>query len=221
MTGAITRDAGETSGRFIVVDGVDGAGKSTQIELLSRALGERGHRVHVTCEPSGWPVGQLIRRYLRGELTEGVPGWSSMALLFAADRMQHVEHEIEPRLAAGEIVLCDRYDPSSIAYQSAVAPEGADRDALMRWIAVLNDHARRPDLVLLLDLDPETAATRRARRGGEAELYERLDLQRRIRAQYDKLASVRPRDRVVRVDAGRSVEAIHADMLAAALATLS
>lgn len=208
-------------GRFIVVDGVDGAGKSTQIELLARALEGRGHRVHVTCEPSGWPIGQLIRRYLRGELTEGVPGWSSMALLFAADRMQHVEHEIEPRLAAGEIVLCDRYDPSSIAYQSAIAPEGSDRDALMRWIAVLNDPARRPDLVLLLDLDPELAASRRARRGGDAELYERLDLQRRIRAQYEKLGAVRPLDRLVRVDAGRAIEAIHADLLAAVLSTLT
>lgn len=208
------------TGRFIVVDGVDGAGKSTQIERLSGALSALGERVHVTCEPSGWPIGQLIRRYLRGELKEGVPGWSSMALLFAADRMQHVEHEIEPHLAAGEIVLCDRYDASSIAYQSAIAPDGADRDALMRWIATVNEPARRPDLVLLLDLDPNEAAARRSRRGGEAELYERLDLQRRIRAQYEKLDALRPLDRIVRIDAARSVDDVHAEILAATTATL-
>jgi dTMP kinase len=207
-------------GRFIVVDGVDGAGKSTQIERLRAALEARGHVVHVTCEPSGWPVGQLIRRYLRGELRDGVPGWSSMALLFAADRMQHVEHEIEPHLAQGEIVLCDRYDASSIAYQSAIAPEGADRDALMRWIAVVNDPARRPDLVLLLDLDPHVAAARRSKRGGEAELYERVELQKRIRAQYAKLDELRPRDAIVRIDASRSIDHVHEDMLAAVLRKL-
>lgn len=208
------------TGRFIVVDGVDGAGKSTQVERLAAALRARGHAVHVTGEPSGWPIGQLIRRYLRGELRDGVPGWSSMALLFSADRMQHVEHEILPHLEAGEVVLCDRYDPSSIAYQSAIGPDGADRTELMRWIALLNGHARRPDLVLLLDLDPQLAAARRTQRGGEAELYETLELQRRIRACYAELPAVRPNDRLVRVDASRSIDEVHAQMLAEALALL-
>lgn len=205
---------------LIVLEGVDGAGKGTQLARLRDALTARGKRVHVTAEPSALPIGALLRRYLRRELTDAVPGPAGMALLFAADRMQHVEHEIEPHLAAGEIVLCDRYDASSIAYQSAIAPDGADRDALMRWIATVNEPARRPDLVLLLDLDPNEAAARRSRRGGEAELYERLDLQRRIRAQYEKLDALRPRDRIVRIDAARSVDDVHAQILDVTTATL-
>jgi dTMP kinase len=90
----------------------------------------------------------------------------------------------------------------------------------MRWIATVNEPARRPDLVLLLDLDPDVAAARRSQRGGEAELYERLDLQRRIRAQYEKLDALRPHDRIVRIDAARSVDDVHAEILAATTETL-
>lgn len=205
------------SGRFLVFDGVDGAGKGTQIALLRAVLEARGHVVHVTCEPSDWPIGAMIRRYLRHELTEGVPGWQAMALLFAADRMQHNEHEIVPRLARGEIVICDRYDWSSLAYQSAMRGEDeAEQDRALEWIAVINGQARRPDLTLVLDLDPETAAARRAARGGEEELFERLDLQRRVRAQYAKIPRLRPHDRFVTIDASRTPEEVHAQVLAAA-----
>jgi dTMP kinase len=206
-------------GTFIVVDGVDGAGKGTQLALLRDALVSRGHQVHVTAEPSTWPIGALIRRYLRHELAEGVPSWESMALLFAADRMQHVEHEIEPHLMAGEIVLCDRYDSSSIAYQAALAGEDAD-GARMRWIATQNDHALRPDLVVLLDVTPEVAAARRDARGATSELYEQLELQRRVRANYGRLAEVRPHDRVERIDASGSPQAVHALVLAPVLEAL-
>ncbi len=203
------------SGVFVVVDGVDGAGKGTQIALLRDALVGRGVPVHVTCEPSDWPIGALIRRYLRHELDEGVPGWHAMALLFAADRMQHLEHEIEPRLARGEVVICDRYDASSIAYQSAMrGDDEAENDRALAFIASINDHARRPDLTLVLDLDPEVAAKRRAGRGGEAELLERIDLQRRVRAQYAKVPRVRPHDRIEVLDASRPIADTHAQVLA-------
>lgn len=200
-----------TRAPFVVIDGVDGAGKGTQIRLLEQALLARGHRVHVTCEPSDLPVGTLIRSWLRRERTDAVPSWAAMALLFAADRLVHVEHEIQPALDHGEVVLCDRYDASSIAYQSAMRDE--DPDAALAWIADLNREALRPDLTLLLDLDPEVAAARRAQRGGEEELLERIELQRRVRAQYAALPRVRPHDRLVVIDAGRSVEAVHADVL--------
>lgn len=201
---------------FLVFDGVDGAGKGTQIALLRDALVARGHAVHVTCEPSDWPIGAMIRRYLRHELTDGVPGWQSMALLFAADRMQHLEHEIVPRLSRGEIVICDRYDASSLAYQSAMRGEDVEeQDRALEWIAALNAEARRPDLTLLLDLDPEIAARRRAARGNDEEMLERIDLQRRVRTQYAKVPRFRPRDRFVTLDASPPPEVVHGRVLAA------
>lgn len=197
---------------FLVIDGVDGAGKGTQVALLRDALTARGHTVHVTCEPSEHPVGAMIRQYLRRELTESLPGWDAMALLFAADRMQHLEHEILPRLSRGEIVISDRYDASSIAYQSAMRGDSADE--ALEWIAAINAHAARPDLTILLDLDPEVAAQRRALRGGGEELLEKLELQRRVRAQYGKIAAVRPHDRIVTIDASPAVAEVHARIVA-------
>lgn len=195
-------------GLFIVVDGVDGAGKGTQIALLRDAISGSGRTVHVTAEPSDWPIGVMIRKYLRRELTEGLPGGEAMALLFAADRMQHLAHEIVPRLERGEVVLCDRYDASSIAYQSATMPRaGADED--LEWIAAVNGRARRPDVTLVLDLDPDLAARRREARGAEAELFERIDLQRRVRAQYAKVPRVRPQDRFEFIDATPSIADVH------------
>ncbi|MGZ5967050.1 MAG: dTMP kinase [Polyangiales bacterium] len=194
-------------GIFIVVDGVDGAGKGPQIALLRDAIAGSGRTVHVTAEPSDWPIGAMIRRYLRRELTEGLPGGEAMALLFAADRMQHLAHEIEPRLERGEVVLCDRYDASSIAYQSATM--GGD-DADLEWIAAVNGRARRPDVTIVLDLDPDVAAERRAARGAESELFERIDLQRRVRAQYAKVSRVRPRDRFEFIDASPPIVDVHA-----------
>ena len=209
-------------GAFIVVDGVDGAGKGTQITMLRDALLSRGRAAHVTAEPSTWPIGALIRRYLRSELPESLPGAASMALLFAADRMQHLEHEILPHLSRGEIVLCDRYDASSIAYQSATAAgDEAARDRMMAWVAELNARARRPDLTVVLDLPVELAAERRAARGAKAELFERLELQRRIRAQYAKLPRVRPDDSIVVVDASPSIDEVHETLLARVLARLA
>ena len=192
---------------FISIDGVDGAGKGTQVQLLRDTLIARGKKVHVTCEPSDWPIGVMIRKYLRHELTDGVPGWDAMALLFAADRMQHLEHEILPRLARGEVVITDRYDASSIAYQSAMRGETADE--ALEWIASINGHARRPDLTIVLDVDPEVAAQRRSTRGGSEELLEKLDLQRRVRAQYSKLPRVRPNDRIVTIDATPTIDEVH------------
>ena len=207
------------SARFIAIDGVDGAGKGTQVQLLRDALIARGHKVHVTCEPSEWPIGGMIRRYLRRELTEGLPGWDSMALLFAADRMQHLEHEILPRLARGEVVITDRYDASSIAYQSAMRGESADE--ALEWIAAINGHARRPDLTIILDVEPEIAAHRRSIRGGAEELLEKIDLQRRVRSQYAKLPRVRPHDRIVTIDASPPADAVHERVLTEVSVVLS
>src|SRR5262245_58804737 len=115
-------------GRFIVVEGVDGSGSTTHTRLLAKALRKRGHRVHTNCEPTTGPVGGLIRQVLQKRITipgESGPkslGWSTMALLFAADRLDHLDSEITPALRKGEWVISDRYDLSSLAYQSLTAP---------------------------------------------------------------------------------------------------
>ena len=198
-------------GVFIVVEGVDGAGKGTQIELLRDAIAQMGRSVHVTAEPSTLPIGLLLRRYLRRELPDSVPGSAGMALLFAADRMQHLEHEILAHLTIGDVVICDRYYASSIVYQTAM-DESAGPE-LMKWIAEVNAHARRPDRTIVLDLDPEVAAARRASRGTPGELFEQLEMQRRIRHNYRLLAQLRPDDDMQFVDASRSPEAVHHDVL--------
>src|SRR4051794_39709628 len=111
------------AGRFIVIEGLDGAGTTTQTERLATRLREEGHRVLTTREPSDGPVGMLLRQALTGRLT--LPGAhapladETLALLFAADRTDHLASRVEPALGRGEVVLCDRYVLSSLAYQGA------------------------------------------------------------------------------------------------------
>jgi dTMP kinase len=199
---------------LIVLEGVDGAGKGTQLALLRDALIARGRNVHVTAEPSTLPIGALLRKYLRRELTEAVPGPAGMALLFAADRMQHVEHEILPHLADGDVVLCDRYVASSIAYQAATTTEDdAQRDARMKWIAEINARARTPDLTFVLDLDPTAAAMRIARRGSESELFEHVEMQRRVRRNYRRIAELGLVGPMTFVDASTTPGEVHTDIM--------
>lgn len=139
---------------FIVLDGPDGAGKTTQVLRLADALRSHGRRVLVTAEPSKGPIGTYIRRHLDPETPPEV-----LACLFAGDRREHLELEVEPALASGLDVVCDRYIPSSLAYQGALA-EGLNRDL------------RRPDLTVLLKLSPSAASARLSARGG-ADAWER------------------------------------------------
>ncbi|MCK6535496.1 MAG: dTMP kinase [Polyangiaceae bacterium] len=178
-------------GSFIVLEGIDGAGTSTQLELVARALEARGLAVHRTAEPSTGPVGNLIRQYLRKELP--VPAaWDTMALLFAADRLDHVAREIEPLLARGSWVISDRYDLSSLAYQSATAPNAR----VVSWIRELNSRALRPDLTVIVDVPADAAAARRGARGGREELYERDELQARLAEIYAQGEALVPGDSV-------------------------
>src|SRR5882724_9432878 len=158
-------------GSFVVVEGIDGSGSTTVAERLTSHLVGKRRPVHRTCEPSGGPIGALIRQILAHRLvvpTEwgpSSPGWVTMALLFAADRADHLQAEVLPRLRDGVIVISDRYDLSSLAYQSATAPGGdpAEAERVCAWIRELNRHARRPDLTLVLDVRHEVAAERRKR----------------------------------------------------------
>jgi pantoate--beta-alanine ligase len=198
-------------GRFVVVEGIDGSGTTTQVARLADRL--RGMRVLVrsTREPSDGPVGTLVRQVLTGRVVAPggrSPGWATMALLFAADRMDHVESEIEPFVASGGVMLSDRYDASSLAYQSVSS--GVDAKEAVEWIRALNRHVRRPHLTVVLELAPELAAERRERRGDAAQLYEQNEMQRELAAFYKNLSKHLPNDRIAAIDASGTIEDVHA-----------
>lgn len=165
---------------LIVLEGLDGAGTTTQAKRLVEHLGATGRRAHLTREPSDGPVGKLLRQMLTGghALTSGDKlSQATFGLLFAADRMDHLQREVEPALAAGAVVVSDRWYHSSLAYQGT----GADRD----WITQLNSRARRPDLTIFLRVRPEIAAARRVAAGRVQELFEDLRMQEEVSAGYD------------------------------------
>jgi dTMP kinase len=169
----------QAGGKFIVLEGIDGSGTTTQLERLALALEAQGRRVHRTCEPTSFEVGTLIRALLQGR---GGPARhpATMALLFAADRLDHLEQTVLPRLRQGDVVISDRYTLSSLAYQSLTSEEA---DAV-EWLQQLNRHAIVPDLTLVLDVSPNVAEARRRARGGPEELFEKSELQRRLAALY-------------------------------------
>ena len=209
------------SGRFVVLAGVDGAGTSTQLSLLGEALKARGHPVHLTREPSDGPIGVLIRQMLSHRVV--VPGPSgprfprmeTMALLFAADRVDHLECEISPNLHDGVTVLCDRYIHSSIAYQTLTASRD-DRSA-EAWVLAINARAPWPDLVVVLDLPPEEAAARRASRGGPEDVYEQEDLQVALGEFYRNLPQRYPDQAIAVIDASGDIHSVHEAVLGAVL----
>jgi dTMP kinase len=166
------------SGQLIVIEGLDGAGTTTQAHRLVQHLRARGKTAHATREPSDGPIGVLIREMLRGSHALPIDkiSQSTFGLLFAADRMDHMQREVEPQIAAGAIVVSDRWYHSSLAYQGT----GADRD----WIAQLNARARRPDLTVFLKVRPEIAAARRVAAGRVAELFEDMKMQEDVDAGY-------------------------------------
>ena len=210
-----------SKGRFIVLEGIDGAGTTTQCALLAKRLRKDGLAVRTTREPSDGPVGTTIRQILAGRIVGAggrAPGWATMALLFAADRMDHVEAEIEPFVAQGGVIISDRYDASSLAYQSVSSGRGGE--STVEWIRTLNKNARRPDLTVVLDVPAEVAVTRREARGDAAQLYEQNELQRALCVFYKDLQKHIPNDRVVVIDGSGTVEATAEKVFAAYQAAL-
>jgi dTMP kinase len=198
------------AGRFVVLEGIDGSGTTTQVARLADRLRATRIPVRATREPSDGPVGTLARQVLSGRVVVPggrSPGWATMALLFAADRMDHVESEIGPFVAAGGVVVSDRYDASSLAYQSVSS--GGDAKHAVEWIRLLNRYVRRPDLILVLHLAPDMAAERRTQRGDAAQLYEQNEMQRELAAFYKNLAKHMPDDRIVVIDAAGSIDEVH------------
>jgi len=162
-------------GHFICLEGLDGSGKSTQARFLAERL-RKTHKVVLTVEPSYGRIGTFIRNsYLYGEkrLSSVVE-----ALLFAADRVDHVQNEIIPALEAGKVVVSDRYVYSSLAYQGAAGLG-------LEWIEKINVYAIRPDLALFLDVELETVMLRLKPRKS---VMENLETQKKVRSFYLDLA---------------------------------
>jgi dTMP kinase len=147
-------------GRFITFEGLDGTGKSTQLRKLAAALREAGHKVVETREPGGTATGEKIRKVALDSGTAGLAPLAEMALMFAS-RAQHIAEVIEPGLAAGTIVLCDRFTDSTEAYQGSGRKLGSQ--AVLELHRVLCGNLQ-PDLTLLLDSNPHLSVSRARRR---------------------------------------------------------
>lgn len=159
-----------SKGRFIVFEGIDGAGKSTQVELLRKKLEAEGRRVSVTAEPTGLESGRALRRALSGETPKTE---CQMASMFVLDRIAHniaPEDGIRALTESGQDVICDRYYYSTLAYQGQTTDYG--------WVKAMNlscPEIARPDLCIYLDLLPEQSLARIRKRGEAAEIYENVE----------------------------------------------
>ncbi|MEX2562034.1 MAG: dTMP kinase [Nitriliruptoraceae bacterium] len=203
-------------GQFIVFEGGDGAGKSTQIRLLRGAIERAGHDVVVTREPGGTALGERVRELLLDPVAEISP--QTEALLYAAARAQHIDEVILPALEKGWVVLCDRYVDSSIVYQGTGRGLGDDQVAeLNRWAT----QGAAPDLTVLMDIDPRVGLQRAADAGALDRLESAgTDFHRLVRESYLRLAGADP-ERYLVVDASATVEALHQEISSAVLAKLS
>ena len=211
--GARAAEAGARAGLFIVLEGPDGAGKSVQARLLAERLQARGVPVTYSREPGGTELGEQVR-HLVNNPGPTPRGPRADVLLYTAARAQHVEEVIRPALKDGQVVVCDRYATSTMAYQGYGS--GMDLDLLGRiqdWVT----GGLRPDIVVLLDVDPRTGLERRA--AGDAdeltrwEDQSRFDLafHTRVREGYREMAAAEP-ERWVVLDGSGDVEAVAAEV---------
>lgn len=187
-------------GRFITVEGVEGAGKSTQLRVVAQVLEDAGIESVMTREPGGTALAEKIRALLLDRADESLSDQSELLLMFAA-RSQHLRHRILPALEQGRWVLCDRFTDASYAYQGA--GRGLDTEAVA-WLERFVQAGVRPDLTLLLDLDPRQGLERARRLAGDAvDRFEAEDVAffSRVRDGYLARARAEP-DRFRILDAG-------------------
>ncbi len=198
-------------GLFISVEGTDGAGKSTQIDLLLEYLKAKGVEVIYTREPGGTYISEKIREIILDTDNEGMEG-ACEALLYAASRAQHVREKIVPALNDGKMVICDRYVDSSIVYQGVARGLGIDD------VRAINDFAIggvMPDLTLFFDLTVEESVKRKKNMGSLDRIEkESFDFHKKIYDGYVALAESDPA-RIKRIDASRPVEEVHKQVLKA------
>jgi dTMP kinase len=195
---------------FIVIEGTDGSGVSTQAERLERKLREEGREVYLTKEPTDGPAGAMIRLALAKRLVHprDVGGLQSfepytLALLFAADRMDHLHIDIVPKLNIGVTVISDRYYLSSYAFQ------GLDVD--VEWLQKINSHCLRPDLTIFLNVDSVICYKRIQRRRWHIELFEEQAKLEEVRQNYLKVIQhlMWQGENIIIIDGNQAVNVIH------------
>lgn len=209
---------------FIVLEGLDGAGTTTQSSrLLTRLLAE-GQPAMVTREPSDGPIGTLIRQMLSMRVVLPQPdgslgpvGRETLALLFAADRLDHIDAEIRPALATGRVVISDRYVASSLVYQGDVDGEPDDPDKMdFRWVQTINERAIVPDLVFYLQASTDLCMSRLGQRSRH-DIFETRDKLTRLERRYEDVMTMLeadPKHRIIRLDASASIDALHEQIYA-------
>jgi dTMP kinase len=179
-------------GAFICIEGLDGSGKTTQAKLLAKKLRKSYNAVY-TAEPSLGKIGTYIReRCLYGKKRLSS---AAEALLFAADRIEHVENEVLPALNAKKLVISDRYLYSSLAYQGAAGLS-------LEWIEEINEHALKPDLAIFIDVDPKTAMRRLKLKKS---VMENMKTQQKVRGVYSKFVA---KGELVRLDGDRTKDEV-------------
>lgn len=189
---------------FITVEGIEGAGKSSNIAFTESLLRSHGHDVLLTREPGGTPLGEELRALLLGHKHDGMQDLTELLLMFAA-RAEHLHGKILPALEAGKWVICDRFTDATYAYQGG----GRQLDtAAISTLESLVQGSRRPDLTLLLDLPVETGLTRAAKRS-EPDRFERQKLEffQRVREAYLEIARQQPA-RVKVIDASTELDQV-------------
>lgn len=186
------------TGLFIVFEGIDGGGKSTQIQMLSDFFEGKGYEVERHMEPTKAVIGSLLWDYMKSKSRSFDP--ETEALLFAADRIEHGKI-IRDALDKGKIVISDRYKHSSLAYQGAAG-------ANVEWMQSLNKHALVPDLVILLDIDPDMSLERVSDRAKT--VFEENEYLKKVRAEYLRYDE---KGELVVVNASQGLEDVHKDIL--------
>ncbi|MCP3875722.1 MAG: dTMP kinase [Desulfobacteraceae bacterium] len=194
----------KNKGKFIVFEGIDGSGKSTQIQNISNRLGTKGYKVYSTFEPTDGPIGSLIRQMLSGKLETDQ---RTIASLFAADRTDHLvnkDNGIAVKVDQGDVVLCDRYYFSSYAYHA--------QHIDMEWVInanALNAEILKPDLTIFMDVDPDICFERIKNNRANFEMYEKIDIMKQVRKNYFKAFDVlKDSEKIVIVDANQTVEIV-------------
>lgn len=208
---------------FIVIEGTDGSGVSTQAELLEKKLRDEGREVYLTKEPTDGPSGAMVRLALAGRLISQKKALTSpslearvLALLFAADRMDHLYNDIIPKLDIGVIVISDRYYLSSYAYQGIAIND-------VEWLQAINSQCLRPDLTIFLDVDAEICYKRMQRRRWHIELFEEQQKLEEVHHSYLKAIQylMGRGEKIVMVDGNQPLNAVQRDIFRAVRKILS
>ena len=206
-------------GKFITSEGLDGCGKSSQLERLAKVLRDEGLEVMVTREPGGTPIGEKIRAVLLDSRTQGLAPMAELALMFAS-RAQQVEENIKPALAAGKWVLCDRFTDSSEAYQGGGRQLGSERVLALHKDLLGDFH---PDMTILMDSEVAASVARARRRNlqkndgeGDENRFEQESRAffTRVHEKYLEIAEREPK-RVFVVDARKKAETVHPQIVEA------